>query len=109
MEQKLVTGKSMMRKLSKYVAGLAVTGIIELVTFIALPKASTDIWCHRASFFASMPFLYYIVLLLSLVFFTIYVIRTKFKGLTIPLLFILLAIIHTTFLMWSLSCSCGDA
>jgi hypothetical protein len=98
----------MIKKLTKYIGGFTVAGIIELVTYIVLPKASADIWCHRASYSASLPLLYYIVLFLSVVFFTIYAIRNKFKGLTFPLCFVLLAIIHTTFLMWSLNCSCGD-
>jgi hypothetical protein len=98
----------MMKNWNKYIVSLTLVGVIELVTYFLLPKARADIWNHQASYSSYIPFLYYLILLLSIVSFFIYLFKNTSNKLTIPLFLIFLAIVHTTYLMWSLNCSCGD-
>lgn len=98
----------MIKNKRKYFISLTIIVILETITYFLLPQTRYDIWNHIASNFSIIPIYYYITLLLFFVFFIIYMALKKNNNLEIPLLLIFTVLIHITYLMWSLDCSCGN-
>ena len=90
-----------------FVGGLLVAVGVELATFLMRPKLQSIRWAHSSE----LAFVWYVDLLLLIfvllaLFASLFI--NKLKFLRWSLAMVLLALIHSNYILWSLECSCEN-
>jgi hypothetical protein len=88
----------------KYLVGLTIVCVIELVTYIALPTMQDYQNAHMTGM-DWLPLSYILTLIGCLIVLFIRLWKKKNIPTTINLSFVVLALVHTTYLIWTIECS----
>ncbi len=94
-------------KWTKIIISLTISIAIELCTFKILPTLQEHRYRHEASNFDYIPLLYLLTSVSALTLLIISLTKYKLYDVKVALSLITLTLFHTTYLMWSIECSCG--
>ena len=90
----------------KILIGLIAAGVIEGFTYLIYPNFVRCRMSHSGEL-DNVPVMYLFLLGIAVISLMISVGIHKLKGTTIPLIFICIALIHTSDLLFSVKCSCA--
>ena len=88
-----------------YFVSLTMVLLIEVATHLLFPKLQAIRWAHSDEF-RYVWWIYLCVLLIALILLIINLVTEKVRGGNLPLTLIILALLHTNYVVWTIECSC---